>query len=316
MKKIVLSVVLLTALLILLTACGVNDSNTPPQDTTIDSTTEPSADITASTSVNADTTASAPKYKRFTNYAFGKFGTGIPMFIRDTYLTPLAQAVADTADAGEAMYFLVYISDGNTDIDHAGYYNYLYQGKTIQEWNMEREAAIAARAEYENSLSNMTVGQIKLDEKYLQLSDKVDKADEQLSYAQAEWYFHTNKDSIAEHIKYFESFGFESFGDINDTEWQRRLYVANLASTCPIMFAVKGNTDNIEQLRQSNKEYCIILFASTGDGYWVEANDDLSYRPETYNLYYLYNIPEFWKNYIYYSYQELGLYERIWYIEE
>ena len=184
MKKIVLSVVLLTALLILLTACGVSDSDTPPQDTTVNSTTEPSADITASTSANADATASAPKYKRFTNYAFGKFGTGIPMFIRDTYLTPLAQAVADTADAGEDMYFLVYISDGNTDIDDVGYYNYLYQGKTIQEWVMEREAAIAARAEYENSLSNMTVGQIKLDEKYLQLSDKVDKADEQLSYAQ------------------------------------------------------------------------------------------------------------------------------------
>ena len=64
------------------------------------------------------------------------------MFIRDTYLTPLAQAVADTADAGEDMYFLVYISDGNTDIDDVGYYNYLYQGKTIQEWVMEREAAI------------------------------------------------------------------------------------------------------------------------------------------------------------------------------
>ncbi|MBQ9080347.1 MAG: hypothetical protein IJY27_04660 [Clostridia bacterium] len=300
-----------------------SDSTTPintsePPDTVETTTVSMATDSSSQTTI--DQPSQPPietKYKQIENYCPLKWD--MPPVLGTTSLTPLAEALVSTSEPNETMYFLVYVYEplpedyDNIAVSRA-YFNYVYQGKTINEWSAESGKLDVQISNLEKALRDSGMGkkQIEMNEQYLELYARKLYLEEQLIHAQAEQYFHENNEAISKYIKLFEEQGFDIIGDINDSSWQYHLYRARRFSEWYIMFAVSGTVNNIAQLRESNDEYAIWLSASESEGRWIGANigDDL--RGSSF----LSGFPDASNPHVCTSYQQLGLYERLWYIEE
>ncbi len=232
-----------------------------------------------------------------------------------TSFTCLAQAIINTSAEDEIMYFLVYINDSKYSVDLYPEIPFSYEGESVNKIQSNYENASMNRYNYYQNLKNggMSDEDIEADPEYIKLGEAADKLFAQLIYARSARFYEVNKETIVQYIGYFEELGFEQLGDINDDGWQRRMTMSGGAAKMPIMFGISGTLDDIERLCDENNKYGTILFSSDSEGHWIERNNDPNDRRE--NTLYLYEIPGLYSGQVYYSYQELGIYERIWKID-
>jgi hypothetical protein len=246
---------------------------------------------------------------RCDNYFFGPGD-----FPRDgqTAITQLAQAIINTSAEDEVMYFLIYMNDSRNSVDLYPEVPFYYEGESVLNIQANYESANVNRYNYYQSLkkSGMSEEDIAADPEYIKLDKAADELFKQLTYARSARFYDVNKETVLQYIGYFEELGFEQLGDINDIAWQRRMTISGGAARMPIMFGVSGTLDDLERLCEDNDKYGIIFFASDSEGHWIERNDNPDDRRE--NTFFLYEIPELYIGQVYYSYQELGIYERIW----
>lgn len=298
--------------IILIGCTGNKDFPESSQSISEKEATETVVETEAKIPMTPDLSYNSPQTNRCSNYY-----TDAPDFpvAGQTSFTYLAQAIINTSAKDEVMYFLVYANDPENSIS-------LFPD--IPDYNYEGENLFAIQSNYESSWSNrynyyknlkkngMSEKNIVTDPEYIKLDEVVNGLFKQLTYGRSARFYEVNKDTILQYIGYFKELGFKQLGDgdVNDIAWQRRMTMSGEAAQKPIMFGISGTLDDIEHLCLENEKYGIILFASDSEDHWIERNDD-PYNRQEYSLY-LYEIPDLWVGQVYYSYQELGIYERIW----
>ncbi len=245
------------------------------------------------------------------------------------YFTSLAKAIIGTAGEDEEMYFFVGVMDYSDNAKNADYYGYLYNkdGTLSGLRNESQAAATELRLYVEKARASLkiTYDEIQNDTRFNELLSAY--AGKLLIYeraaAEAKYSETYNSDYLArchDYISYFEGIGFLQLGDISDIDWQFRLSTVSSVSIGYIAgrvdFAVSGTLDDLEKLclELPSSKYGLFIYASSPDGYFFEHNAPVGTYSRMSDIVtkQLFYYPPDWRGQIYYSCQELGIYERIW----
>ena len=254
-------------------------------------------------------------------------------------LTPLAAYLANTAEDGEEMYFLVGVTDSkNSSGTPKGWTNedfmsFVYNGKTVGEYLSSFEyhtyckdnSTFTSYASWDilsaNLYAGMTPEEALKEENYAKVSKL--HFDYWEAYYRAYAAFlceiapYEQKPAVAE---YLEGFGIELYCDPSTEEWRYHLQVIKTANSSigaindTMDFLVKCTKEELWALNDGNTEYGLIFYASDSDGRFIVSNQPPieNYRGNlSSDLCYLDR--RLIDGHVAFSYEELGIYERLKY---
>lgn len=142
--------------------------------------------------------------------------------------------------------------------------SYLYEGKTLEEWQKEKEEARAAASEYGYRLKNegKTKEEVFADSEYIRLREIYYETEQTYIAGYSECRYQKYGEDYQSMLDFFRDLGFEEFHDIKDREWQITLS----ETSSEFQFAVSGTAANIKKLMEENTEYRISLAYVNDDG--------------------------------------------------
>jgi len=273
--------------------------------------------------------------------AYRNIYTGAPDIppVGSLKFTNLAAYLANTAEDGEEMYFLVGVTDSkNSSGTPKGWTNedfmsFVYNGKTVEEYLSSFEyhtyckdnSTFTSYASWDilsaNLYAGMTAEEALKEENYAKVSKM--HFDYWEAYYRAYAAFlceiapYEQKPAVAE---YLEGFGIELYCDPSTEEWRYHLQVIKTANSSigaindTMDFLVKCTKEELWALNDGNTEYGLIFYASDSDGRFIVSNQPPieSYRGNlSSDLCYLDR--RLIDGHVAFSYEELGIYERLKY---
>ncbi len=254
-------------------------------------------------------------------------------------LTPLAAYLANTAEDGEEMYFLVGVTDSKNSSGtpkvwtNEDFMSFVYNGKTVEEYLSSFEyhtyckdnSTYPSYASWDilsaNLYAGMTADEALKEENYAKVS--------KMHFEYWEAYYKTRaaflceiapygqKPAVAE---YLEEFGIELCCDPSTEEWRYHLQVIKTPNSSIGMindtmdFLVKCTKEELWALNDVNTEYGFIFYASDSEGRFILSNQPpiKGYRGNlSSDLCYLDR--RLIDGHVAFSYEELGIYERLKY---
>lgn len=254
-------------------------------------------------------------------------------------LTNLAAYLANTADDGEEMYFLVGVtaSKGSSAVgkgwSQEDFMTFVYNGKSVEEYLSEFEyykyckdnSTFTSYASWDillgNLLSGMSAEEALKEESYVKVSKM--HFEYQEAYYRALSAFlcsrgtYESKPAAAE---YLEDFGIELCCDPSTEEWQYHLQVIKTADSMinaingTMNFLVKCTKEELWALNDGNTDYGFIFYASDSEGRFIVSNKspEDNYRGNlSPDLCYLDR--RLIGGHVAFSYEELGMYGRLKY---
>ncbi|MBR4063451.1 MAG: hypothetical protein IKK01_10330 [Clostridia bacterium] len=273
--------------------------------------------------------------------AYRNIYTGAPDIppVGSLKFTNLAAYLANTAEDGEEMYFLVGVTDSkNSSGTPKGWTNeefmsFVYNGKTVEEYLSSFEyhtyckdnSTFTSYASWDilsaNLYAGMTAEEALKEENYVKVSKM--HFDYWEAYYRAYAAFlceiapYEQKPAVAE---YLEEFGIELYCDPSTEEWRYHLQVIKTANSSigaindTMDFLVKCTKEDLWALNDGNTEYGLIFYASDSDGRFIVSNQPPieGYRGNlSSDLCYLDR--RLIDGHVAFSYEELGIYERLKY---
>lgn len=253
--------------------------------------------------------------------------------------TNLAAYLANTAEDGEEMYFIVGVTASkNSSGTPKGWskedlMSFVYNGKTVGEYlssfeyqaYCENNSTYPSYASWEilsaNLYAGMTAEEALKEENYVKISKMHFEYWEAYYKALAaflcENFPYEQKPAVAE---YLEEFGIELYCDPSTEEWRYHLQVIKTANSWigaindTMNFLVKCTKEELWALNDGNTEYGFIFYASDSEGRFILSNQPPieGYRGN-YSSDLCYLDRRLIDGHVAFSYEELGIYERLKY---
>ena len=254
-------------------------------------------------------------------------------------LTPLAAYLANTAEDGEEMYFIVGVTASkNSSGTPKGWskedlMSFVYNGKTVGEYlsSFEYPAYCKDNSTYTsyaswdilsaNLYAGMTAEEALKEENYAKVSKMHFEYWEAYYKAYAaflcEISSYEQKPAVAE---YLEGFGIELCCDPSTEEWRYHLQVIKTSNSSigaingTMDFLVKCTKEELWALNDGNTDYGFIFYASDSEGRFILSNQPPieGYRGNlSSDLCYLDR--RLIDGHVAFSYEELGIYDRLKY---
>ena len=310
--------------------------------------------VVSSDTSSAENDTSAPREERFFNLTptspagwcvdpgvYRNIYTGAPDIppVGSLQLTPLAAYLANTAEDGEEMYFIVGVtaskksSETSKGWTNEDFMSFVYNGKTVGEYlsSFEYPAYCKDNSTYTsyaswdilsaNLYAGMTAEEALKEENYAKVSKMHFEYWEAYYKAYAaflcEISSYEQKPAVAE---YLEGFGIELCCDPSTEEWRYHLQVIKTSNSWigaingTMDFLVKCTKEELWALNDGNTDYGFIFYASDSEGRFILSNQPPieGYRGNlSSDLCYLDR--RLIDGHVAFSYEELGIYDRLKY---
>ena len=255
-------------------------------------------------------------------------------------LTPLASYLANTASKDEELYFLVGVTSSpeqsDASADKTPFEDHIYNGKKVSEYladfdyskyiadtnsGLGPDAVLSAKLG-----QGMTPSEVLASAEYREAASMYFEYQKARSEAYADYLCRGHSaGEIPASEQYLAGFGIELCCDPYTAEWQYHLQMIKLSYSSinaingTMNYLVKCTAEELLKLTDENQDYGFIFYASESNGKFIVSN-----APRDVNGVYQWFYPTdqlfFYDrtltgSHMAYSYQEIGLYDRLTYIK-
>ena len=255
-------------------------------------------------------------------------------------LTPLASYLANTASKDEELYFLVGVTSSpeqsDASADKTPFEDHIYNGKKVSEYladfdyskyiadtnsGLGPDAVLSAKLG-----QGMTPSEVLASSEYREAASMYFEYQKARSEAYADYLCRGHSaGEIPASEQYLAGFGIELCCDPYTAEWQYHLQMIKLSYSSinaingTMNYLVKCTAEELLKLTDENQDYGFIFYASESNGKFIVSN-----APRDVNGVYQWFYPTdqlfFYDrtltgSHMAYSYQEIGLYDRLTYIK-
>ena len=255
-------------------------------------------------------------------------------------LTPLASYLANTASKDEELYFLVGVTSSqeqsDASADKTPFEDHIYNGKKVSEYladfDYSKYIADTNSGLGPDAVLSAKLGQGMTPSEVLASSEYREAASMYFEYQKARCEAYADylcrghsAGEIPASAQYLAGFGIELCCDPYTAEWQYHLQMIKLSYSSinaingTMNYLVKCTAEELLKLTDENQDYGFIFYASESNGKFIVSNE-----PRDVNGVYQWFYPTdqlfFYDrtltgSHMAYSYQEIGLYDRLTYIK-